>query len=171
MTYSCCFKSICNPVTCFGPWNVGRRNFCHFQAVASMPLSRYFILTLAMMYAKSHWSPMGFSPPGSSVHEVLQARMLAWIVMAFSRGSSQPRDWTRISYISWIGRQVLYHWRHLEALGNTRHLSKDDSLLSPALPVCPRVQCHRILETHCYHLIFKLGFHIRLCGRCLFPMN
>ena len=40
------------------------------------------------------------SPPGSSVHGILQARTLEWVAIPFSRGSSQPRDWTRISYIS-----------------------------------------------------------------------
>ena len=37
------------------------------------------------------------SPPGSSVHGVLQARMLEWVGMTSSRGSSWPRDGTRIS--------------------------------------------------------------------------
>ena len=36
--------------------------------------------------------PMDWSPPGSSVHGILQARVLEWISTAFSRGSSQPRD-------------------------------------------------------------------------------
>ena len=36
--------------------------------------------------------PMGSSPPGSSVHRILQARILKWVVIPFSRGSSQPRD-------------------------------------------------------------------------------
>ena len=34
---------------------------------------------------------------------------LEWVAMSSSRGSSQPRDWTHISYVSCIGRQVLYH--------------------------------------------------------------
>ena len=33
------------------------------------------------------------SPPGPSVHGILQARILEWIAIPFSRGSSQPRDW------------------------------------------------------------------------------
>ena len=41
--------------------------------------------------------PMDCSPPGSSVHGILQARILEWVVMPFSRGSSQPRDRTRVS--------------------------------------------------------------------------
>ena len=35
---------------------------------------------------------MGCSPPGSSVHGVLQARILEWVVIPFSRGSFRPRD-------------------------------------------------------------------------------
>ena len=45
-------------------------------------------------------NPIDCSSPGSSVHGILQARILEWVAMPFSRGSSQPRDQTRISYIS-----------------------------------------------------------------------
>ena len=57
--------------------------------------------------------PMECSPPDSSVHGILQVRILEWIAMSSSRGSSWPTDWTPISYVSCIGRWVLYHWRHL----------------------------------------------------------
>ena len=53
--------------------------------------------------------PMDCSLPGSSVYGTLQARILEWVAIPFSRGSSQPRDWTRVSYVSWNGRQVVYH--------------------------------------------------------------
>ena len=43
---------------------------------------------------------MDCSPPGSSVHGILQARTLEWIAIPFSRGSSWPRDWTQVSYIA-----------------------------------------------------------------------
>ena len=52
--------------------------------------------------------PMDCSPPGSSVHRILQARILEWV----ARGSSQPRDWTRISstagrfFTIWITREA-----------------------------------------------------------------
>ena len=49
------------------------------------------------------------SPPGSSVHGILQARVLKWVAMPSSRGSSWPRDWTRISYVPCLGRWVLQH--------------------------------------------------------------
>ena len=59
------------------------------------------------------WDPMDCSPPGSSVHGILQARILEWVVISFPRGSSQPRDWT---HISCIGRWILYHWAIWKAL-------------------------------------------------------
>ena len=40
------------------------------------------------------------SPPGSFVHGISQARMLEWVAISFSRGSSCPRDWTHISCIA-----------------------------------------------------------------------
>ena len=42
--------------------------------------------------------PMDCSLPGSSVHEIFQARVLEWVAISFSRASSQPRDQTRISH-------------------------------------------------------------------------
>ena len=41
--------------------------------------------------------PMDCSPSGSSVHGIFQARVLEWVAISFSRGSSQPRDWTCVS--------------------------------------------------------------------------
>ena len=41
------------------------------------------------------WDPMDCSPPGSSVHGILQARILEWVTIPFSSGSSQSRDQTR----------------------------------------------------------------------------
>ena len=42
--------------------------------------------------------PMNCSPPGSSVHEISQARILEWVTISSSRGSSWPRDWTQVSW-------------------------------------------------------------------------
>ena len=53
---------------------------------------------------------MDCSPPGSSVHGISQAKILGWVTISFCRGSSWPRNQTHISYVSCIGRQVLYHW-------------------------------------------------------------
>ena len=56
--------------------------------------------------------PIDYSLPGSSVHGIFQARILKWVAISFSRGSSHPRDQTCISCIS---RQILYHWATREA--------------------------------------------------------
>ena len=53
---------------------------------------------------------MDCSLPGSSVHGILQARILEWVAIPFSRGSSWPRDWTCVSCISRVDRGILYHW-------------------------------------------------------------
>ena len=45
-------------------------------------------------------NPMDCSPSGSSVHKIFQARILKWVAISFSRGSSSPRDWTCISCIA-----------------------------------------------------------------------
>ena len=44
--------------------------------------------------------PMDCSLPGSSVHEIFQARILEWVAISFSRGSSRPRDQTWVSHIA-----------------------------------------------------------------------
>ena len=46
------------------------------------------------------WDPMDYSLPGSSVHGILQARVLEWVAISFSRRSSRPRDWTQVSCIA-----------------------------------------------------------------------
>ena len=61
--------------------------------------------------------PMDYSPPGSSVHGILQARILEWVAIFFSRVSSQPRDRTQVScnagrrFNLWATREA--HWSHV----------------------------------------------------------
>ena len=60
--------------------------------------------------------PMDYSQPGSSVHGILQAKMLEWVAIPFLRGSSQPRDQTLVSltagrfFTIWITREVHILW-------------------------------------------------------------
>ena len=44
----------------------------------------------------------------------VQSRMLEWVAMPYSRASSHPRDWTHISFVSCIGRQIVYHYSEKE---------------------------------------------------------
>ena len=46
------------------------------------------------------YDPVDCSPPSSSVHGLFQAGILEWVAISFSRGSSQPRDWTQVSRIA-----------------------------------------------------------------------
>ena len=58
------------------------------------------------------WEPMDSSLPGSSVHGLLQARILEWTAIPFSRESSWPRDWIQVSCVAgrffavWITREA-----------------------------------------------------------------
>ena len=52
------------------------------------------------------WDPMDYSPPGCSVHGISQVRILQWVAIPISRGSSQPMDW---NHVSCSGRWTLYH--------------------------------------------------------------
>ena len=60
------------------------------------------------------WDPMDCSPPGSSLHGILQARILEWVAISFSRGSSRPRDQTPVSRIAgsyfnfWATREAYF---------------------------------------------------------------
>ena len=58
---------------------------------------------------------MDCSLPGSSAHGIFQVRGLELGAIAFSRGSSWLRDWTCVSCVSCIGKQIPYHWATWEA--------------------------------------------------------
>ena len=83
----------------------------------SFPLYRYVAFNVcrakSLQSCSTLCDAMDCSQPGSSVHGILQARILEWVTISFSKGSSQPRGQTRSYYVSCIGRWVLYHWRNL----------------------------------------------------------
>ena len=101
------------------PWDSSGKNTgvgCHFllqcMKVKSQSEVTQSCLTLS--------DPMDCSLPGSSVHGIFQARVLEWgaivfsywVAISFSRRSSQLRDGT---WVSCIGRWILYHWATREA--------------------------------------------------------
>ena len=69
------------------------------------------------------FDPMECSLPGSSVPEMLQARILEWVVIPFSRGSSPPRDWTLISCVSCISGGFFTHWATWKVIQQARATS------------------------------------------------
>ena len=72
------------------------------------------VLCLVAQSCPTLCDPLDCSPPGSSLHGILQVRILEWVAMPSSRGSSQPRDWTQVSCISgrfftvWATRKAHY---------------------------------------------------------------
>ena len=76
-------------------------------------------------------TPVDCSPPGCSVCGILQAKTLEWVAMPSSRGSSRPRDGTRVSHVSCIGRRVLITSTTLEV----RTMMDSLSSLSQAHPM------------------------------------
>ena len=79
-------------------------------------------------------NPMACSPPVSSVHRILQARILEWAAIFSSRRSSWPRNWTCISCISCTGRRVLHTSTACKALNAMSYLG-----LTAPHPKTPRV--------------------------------
>ena len=87
----------------------------HLEYYYSLGIGRAASVAKACMHAKLLQSyptlgdRVGHSLPGSSVHGISQARILEWVAMSSSRGSSPPKDQTCMSYVSCIGRGALYH--------------------------------------------------------------
>ena len=83
------------------------------KCFAEIPWSICLILCFVTQLCPTHRDSMDCTPPGSSVHGILQPRILEWVAMPFSRGSSPPRKWTGVSCIagrfftSWTTREAL----------------------------------------------------------------
>ena len=61
----------------------------------SLPQCRVKVLVAQLCLTL--WNAMDCSPPGSSVHGILKARMLEWVAISFSTGSFQPRNRIQVS--------------------------------------------------------------------------
>ena len=64
------------------------------------------------------WDPMDYCLPGSSVHGILQARILGWVAISFFRGSSSPRNRT---WVSCIAGRFFTNWAKREAFLSRDH--------------------------------------------------
>ena len=79
----------------------------HYQSRLLIPLLHLYCLLLTAQLCLILCNSVDCSPPGSSVHGILQARILEWVAIPFSRGSSRPRDLGLLHC-----RQVLYRLSH-----------------------------------------------------------
>ena len=114
--------------------------------------------------------PVDCSPPGSSVHGILQARRLEWVVTPSSRGSSRPRDWIHISYIFCTGR-----WEEPRSLSlqgdplpaEPQGNSKNTGMGS--LSLFHRIFLYResnLCVLHCRRILYQLSYQGLCKGSC-----
>ena len=117
---------------------------------------------------------MDCSLPGSSVYGIPQAKILEWVSISFSRGSSQPKDQTRVFCISCIAGEFFNHWTVGEARYNTYHDTiaigsffqdewrmTTDSMVSPQIFFFFRVS----QECFCFHWILYCKYIIGIQQR------
>ena len=76
------------------------------------PFSIYACCVLTHVYS---CESLNYSPPGPPVHVISQTRILEWVAISYSRGSSRTRDQTCVSLTSCTGRQIRHHGARLEA--------------------------------------------------------
>ena len=79
------------------------------DSLCPWPQGAHGLLDKSLQSCLTLCGPMDPRPPGFSVHEIFQARILEWAAVPASRGSSRSRDRTHVSYVSCIGRRVLSH--------------------------------------------------------------
>ena len=94
---------------------------CSFKNKVTNPCY-YMTCTRACLVAQSCltlWDPLDCSPPGSSVPGILQTRILEWVAMPSSRGSSQPRNRTCVSCVSCIAGRFFTCW----AIGESDYMA------------------------------------------------
>ena len=96
----------------------------------------FFLACICAQLCLTLCDPMDCSLPVSSVHGISQARTLEWVVISYSRGSFRPRDQT---FISCIGRQILYHCTTCKSTflsSSLYHANFEESGPNPSLCLC-----------------------------------
>ena len=78
----------------------------------------YIYIAQSFQSCLTLYNPTDSSPPGSSVHKILQARILEWVALPSSRGSSRPRDQSCVSCVSRIAGRFFTHKATWEAVKN-----------------------------------------------------
>ena len=122
---------------------------------------------------------MDCSPPGSSVHGILQARALEWVAISFSRGSSQPTDQTHISSIN---RLILYRWATRESESESEAAQSCPTLCDPMDCSLPGFSVHGIFQARVLEWVvisFSRGSSrprdrtqvSRIVDRCFYPLS
>ena len=80
--------------------NIYKPNIRAFKYIKQILTGLMCLTWLVAQPCPTICNPVDCSPQGSSVCEILQARILEWVALSFSRVPSQPRDWTQVSCIA-----------------------------------------------------------------------
>ena len=113
-----------------------------------------------MLVSHSCWTlcdPMDCRLPGS-VHEIFQTRILERVDISFSRGSSQPRDQT---WVSCIGRQILYHLSHR---GSPQNFYPEGNTVSKPTLFCPCLDTALPGQTRNQNSELEVSLPESICG-------
>ena len=89
-----------NNVSSFAPSGIKAEKSSCCYCPLSAPTFLNLVCVLIAKLCPTLCDPMDCKPPSSSVHRILQARILEWVTVPFSRGSSQPRDWIWVSCVT-----------------------------------------------------------------------
>ena len=90
--------------------------FTHIIIVIYRIFTVLFLLYTCIIWKWKSLSHTRLFAPPWTVHGILQARIVEWVAFPFSRGSSQPRDWTQVSHFadgfftSWATREAREYW-------------------------------------------------------------
>ena len=144
------------------------------------PFKRYQVLSVSLsVMSNSLWLHGLYSTPGFSIHRILQARILEWIAIPFSRGSSWPVDQTQLSCIAgrfftvWVAREAS---KDIKCACSISHVQLCNPMVEPTRLLCPwnflgkntGVGCHFLLQgnfpiqgsntglLHCRQILYHL---------------
>ena len=131
------------------------------------------VCVLVTQLCPTLWDSMDCSSPDSSVNKILQERILEWVASLFSRGSSQPRNGTKVSHIAsrffiiWATRKAP-PWVYWNFFSVTLHWQIQWLILSILPILSPYIICHcYVLLTSCSTLfIWSLSHSTLLFFHC-----
>ena len=120
---------------------------CTVQVIGTHSIHYSQMCVLVAQSCLSLCNPVDCSSPGSSVHGIFQARILEWVAFPFSRGSSQPRDWTQVFiagrfFTVWVTREALMINRNIWMISGVW----DSPLLQSKQQSTPRLVSIRTLS-------------------------
>ena len=136
-------SSLCKPPLFFYPQRRSEEGwFCHSEPIYEEEIEKKVKMLVA--HSCQFCDPMAGILPGSSVHGILQASILEWVANPFSRGSSWPKDWTRVSctaggfFTIWATREA----QEISYQSNLKHRTAEStysaysSCILKSLPTC-----------------------------------